>query len=412
MSLLNFGAITDDSGLGQDGTSLDAAFWAVIKAAIEAVTHSTTNPTVDPNAITDEIEVIKALKSGGTWTDLKDALDGVVDFTDGSLITPASIVSMAQLKQSLRGVNIMINDTLHIWHAGPTSAPTGFTLAGAGASIAQCGTGLGDTNRKVGPYSAKVTYGTANAELYRTLIDAAVFGSIDHIKTTKVGGGAWVKASTASQVRLFVGDGQTPGYSDYHTGGGGWEFLTVVHEMSGASTYLDYGMQVKAGTSAYIAGLDFGFGDHVPTFWRPAPKVRGCLFVPFSGAPAVADGVFHYVFQRPALITDIQAFAGTACGGADDFDIDLEKWNGADWTESLFSAPQTILTGAAVAGSVRPDGDYANRCFTGVSGATIDDGALRLNLDVVGGNIADIRLMIRVLQWTNPLEDFLAYNDI
>jgi hypothetical protein len=140
--------------------------------------------------------------------------------------------------------------------------------------------------------------------------------------------------------------------------------------------------------------------------------VYGTLFIPFSGAPETGDGKFHFVFARPALIKDVQGYCVTAPGGADNLTIDIEKWNGSDWTESIFSAPKNLITGANIAGAVQPDGDYANRCFTGVSGTTVTDGTLRLNLDTVGGNIADIRVMIRCLQYRNPLEDFLAVDDI
>lgn len=412
MTLLNFGTIQNDTGLGQDGTSMDAAFWAVIKAAIEAVTHSTTNPTVDAKHIIDEVEAIKNSKAVGSWTSLKDALDGVIDFTTGTLITPASVVSMTQLKQALQGVNLMINDTFLIWHAGDALAPAGWTLAGAGAAVQRCGTGLADTNRKVGKFSARVAYGSATATFYRELIDAAAFGTIDHLKTQKCAFFGWVKADTASQVRLYVTDGASTTYSSYHTGGGAFEALTVEHTISGAGTYLRSGMEVKSGTNAYLSGVDFRLSDHAPTRWSPAPKVYGCLFVPFSGTPSTGDNKFNYVFARPAIIKDVQAWAVTAPGGADVLKIDIDKYETGPAWASIFSAAKNILSTTETTNSVQPDGDYDHRCFTGASGTTITNAGLRLNLDTVGGNVANIRLMIRCLQYTNPLEDFLAYNDI
>lgn len=413
MTLLNFGVIADDTGLGQDGTSTDAAFWALIKAAIEAVTHSATNPTVDANDIIDEVQAIKDAKTVGSWADLKAALDGVIDFTDGSLITPASVVSMDQLTHALQGVNLFINDTDLLWHLGDALPPTGWAIAGAGGTIQRCGTGLGDTNRKVGPFCSRLHYGAGDVHFYRFIIPAAVFAQIDHIKTQLVGGGMWVRATTASQVRFYIFDGSTQTYSDYHTGGGDWEWLKTDHIISGAGTQLYGGVVGSAGADFYVSARDFRLGDHAPSRWSPAPTIRGSLFIPATGVPAVADGAFHYIFARPALIEDIQAFWGTPAGGGGVLDIDIEKDTVGDGTwVSIFSASTTVITDPAVAGSARPDGAYANRCFTGYSGAVPAHALLRLNYDVVDGVASDTRIMIRALQYTNPLEAHLAYDNI
>src|SRR5687768_17178949 len=47
--------INDDTGDGQSGTIGDAAWVAAFKASIETLIHSTTNPTVTPEDIIDEV---------------------------------------------------------------------------------------------------------------------------------------------------------------------------------------------------------------------------------------------------------------------------------------------------------------------------------------------------------------------
>jgi len=51
--------------------------------------------------------------------------------------------------------------------------------------------------------------------------------------------GIWVKTSTASHARLSIYDGSHH-YSSYHTGGGGWEWLEVSHEISSSATNVQF----------------------------------------------------------------------------------------------------------------------------------------------------------------------------
>jgi hypothetical protein len=398
--------ITDDDGTGQTGTILNkAVLETAMEAALDDQLHSTTNPTIQPKDITDEVVTAR-----GNKTSLTARLDGVID-NDGALIPSAGLATTSHLATTLGAVNLIPNDTFLIWPGTSSLAPAYWTLAGS--TIARTGIGLADTKQKVGSYALSLT-GTGT--LTRTMLDAGVWATVDILEGSKLGFGCWVWTTIASHARIQVTDGTDTTSSSWHTGGsgaGGWEWLSGVHTVSAAATKLEVVLDVSAAGTAYFDGVTAILSDEAPPRWIPSPKIRGALFIPASGVPVVADGVFHYVFQRPAIITDVQAYAGTAPGGAFDFDIDIEKYEttGPGW-QSIFTGAQTILTAGAVAGSVQPDGDYHDRCFTGASGATVLDALLRLNYDTIGGATADTRIMIRCLQYTNPLEDFLAYNDL
>jgi hypothetical protein len=394
-------SITDDDGTGQSGTVFNKAnMETAAVAAINNQVHSATNPTVTPD------EVVAAR---GNMTDLEDRLDGVID-ADGVLVPSAQTMSISQVMHTAAAVNFIPDSTFLMWHLGDAAAPTYWTASGS--SVARCGTGLGDTKRKVGPYCAKVS---SAGSIYHYLIDAAQWAGADHFETQKIGFGVWAWTTTASLGRITVTDGDASTNSSWHTsgaGGGGWEWLSGVHTISAAATYLRVELQVSGAGDVYFSGPTALFSDQAAVRWAPSPKMYGSLVIPYAGAPAVADGVFHYVFARPAIVKDVQAFCGTAPGGADVFTIDIEKdTDGAGTQASIFSAAKEIVTAGAIAGSVQPDGTYANRCFTGFSGAVPAHAIIRLNYDVVGGNTEDTRVYIRCLQWLNPLENFVAYND-
>ena len=56
MALLSgWPTLADDTGAGQDGTVLAKARFDEIKASVEDQVHSSTNPTIKPNATIDEV---------------------------------------------------------------------------------------------------------------------------------------------------------------------------------------------------------------------------------------------------------------------------------------------------------------------------------------------------------------------
>ena len=235
-------AMVDDSGTFDNGTQVDKAFIDAAYDQIEDQTHSTTNPTIKPKAITDEVVTAR-----GNLANLNARLAGVID-SNGVLIPSASAVTQAQAGALPQG-NCVLNDTMLIWAAGDAAAPTGYVLAGTGAACARAGTGLADTKRKVGDFCAKLTFGSTALTLEQDVLPTAAFARVDHLKGTDFGYGAWVWANAANQARLYVTDGVVTTYSSYHTGDGTWQWLTVAHPASGSATHLAVGVRVESGAA-------------------------------------------------------------------------------------------------------------------------------------------------------------------
>lgn len=397
-----FPARVDDSGSGRDGTPVDVAFIDAIGDAIDAETLSATNPTVKCSEIQDEVVAAR-----DAYADLDARLD--------DLPTALGISSLATVTQLLGGVgavNLVMNDDLLCWPDGDSSVPEGYTLTGAAATIARCGTGLGDTTRKIGDYCAKVTRSGTDVNFARIAIQGAAFTRADFVKGLYYAAGAWVKCSTPNVARIFVSDNAGTTYSSYHTGGVSWEWLAVTRQVNVAGTALISGMQTgNADTSAYISGLTSMLLDSSQTLTRyiPAPVVYGAFHFSVAGAVAGATNVHGYEPARAGIVKDVQLFIKTAPTGQA-LVVDVNTYDGASQT-SMFSTKPQIADGA-YRGGAQPDGTYARRCLRGTSGATLyAGGELTFDVDQVGSGVAgsDLRVEVRTLQYTSPLERFQTY---
>ena len=118
--------------------------------------------------------------------------------------------------------NMVKNSSFEYWSAGTSSAPDGWTLAGAGASIARNGATI-----KAGTYSAAVTRGGADTTLTQNIAAISPNFSLNYFDGRAITFSAWVSASVSSTTRLGIADGVGTTNSSYHTGGGGFEYLTV-----------------------------------------------------------------------------------------------------------------------------------------------------------------------------------------
>lgn len=137
------------------------------------------------------------------------------------------------------------NGDMEDWTSGIASAPDSWTLSGAGASVARESTII-----KAGTYSAKLTRSAADCYLYQS-VHATLGINYWRGKTLKVG--VWVYATVADRARLLVDDGVDTTDSDYHSGGSGWEYLSVVHTVDSSATELTLQLQINDGdTSAYF----------------------------------------------------------------------------------------------------------------------------------------------------------------
>jgi len=135
------------------------------------------------------------------------------------------------------------------WDAGASAAPTGFVLAGAGASVAR------DSDyEKHGTYSAAVTRSGAETTLYIDFPDYADY------KGKKMTLACWVRATVADRARIAIDDGVDDSESSYHTGVAGdgtyYQLLTVTRDISPSATQIRCECQVNTGnTTAWFDSL-------------------------------------------------------------------------------------------------------------------------------------------------------------
>ncbi len=312
--------------------------------------------------------------------------------------------NFAALEKAIGGVNLVGDSTFLIWADGDSSAPTLWTAAGTGVAVARAGTGLGDTSRKVGKFSAKITAGAATATFYQELLDSTNYD--DGFDGLIFSGGAFVKCSDLNAVRLYFYDGATTTYSSYHSGGGSFEWLTFAHTVSASATLLRAGLEIGSSKVAYASAVTVLFGEVPPKYPHPSMSAYGTLFFPFVGVQTTGTQKQSFVPARPLLIKDVQLFIKTAPTGAA-LIVDVNRGT----SNSMFSTrPQIAASGTA--GVAQPDGTYQYRCIKGVSSGTVNtDSYVTIDIDQVGSTVAgsDLSIQIRALQFMKPLEVFLTY---
>lgn len=336
----------------------------------------------------------------------------------------ANTADVEDLKSVVGSVNLIADPTFLIWAAGDAAAPSHWGLGTTAATVARCGTGLGDTTRKVGAFCAKLTAGaTGSEQLRQNLLGTASYD--DFLDGQTVSMGAWVYCTASSSARIFVDDGSGATYSSYATGSTSWQWLTVTRTLGTTGTYLRIGAEAIASASLYLSGPTAVLGDEPPSRYQPAPVVYGTLYFPFVGTVTAKAGAAMFLVSRPTLVKDVQLRLGTAAlgsttsTGAYYTSVDVNTYS-TDWL-SMFSgstAQPRILSdtgGTAVVANAQPDGTYARRCLDGSTAASrnhmkvdIDSGGASSS----GGAATDLYVMVRCLQFARPLENMLAYNDI
>ena len=403
MTEVAFPTFSNDSGDLQSGTIINEDWLQDVEDAINAIVHSSTNPTVTPEDIIDE--VVTARGSIGT-------LDGRLDVehnNDGTHNLPATFATRTILQNVLGGTNMVADSTMVVWAAGDSAAPSYYTLSGTGAAVARAGDGLADTNRKVGPYCAKVTYGSAVAYLSQTLVGTTEWGVLDNLEGFEVSLGCWVKGSAAGVAFIRVDDGSgSPSDSDDNTSTA-WEWLSVNHTIASTATELTVRMAVESG-SAHFSGLTailINDTVHLVPGWLPSEAEAFTIVWSFDGTPAIGDHQREFSCQVPFIIKDVQCISKTAGSGA--FTIDIEAGNGTSWN-SIFSGAKTIVTSAKY-GSVQPDGTYRYRCLKNSDNTTVTDALLRLNLDAINAIVNPV-ILVRCVKFLRPFQDNLDYNQV
>lgn len=407
----NSPVVTNDSGTGRDGTPADEAWYEALLDAIDLEVKATTNPTIKPKTITDEVVAAR-----GSKADLDTRLDVSIN-DDGTLKTSGVLANYATTTQLLGGIggtNLITNDDFLLWPSGDASVTDGDVLAGTGVAIARTGTALGDTNRKIGDFAALVTRGTTDATLTRTPLSGTAFTRSNWIIGLYAAGGAWVKCSTVNAARLAVYDGVGYTYSSYHTGGGTWEWLAVTRAVNVAADRLALICQVNnSAVAAYFSGRTLMLIDSDLSLPRyvPCPVIYGTFHFAVSGVVAGATNIARVTPSRSGIVKDVQLHAKTAPTGQA-LIVDINTWDGANLTTMCATKPQ--IGDGLYFGAVQPDGTYAQRCFSGWSGAIASrptGGQLTVDVDQVGSGAAgsDLTIEVRAMQYQSALERFQTY---
>ena len=404
MSNITPPAYVDDSGTGRDGTVVDVAFLDAWESTINDQVASATNPTIKPKDTIDEVVTAR-----GSKVSLDTRLDVSLN-EDGTLKSQPGYATVTQLLGGIGGVNLVQNDDFLLWAAGDAAAPTGYVLAGVGAAVARIGTGLGDTDRKIGDFACKLTRAAADLTLTRTVLDTAAFTRANFLKARYAAGGAWVLSSTANAARVAVYDGVGYTYSAYHTGGGTWEWLPVTRTINAAATRLDIIPEVKNGAGAVgkFSGLTLVIIDSNLSLPHEllCPVQVGTMHFSVAGAVAIASNIHGYEPGRPAIVKDVQLFIKTAPTGQA-LKVDINSWDGAAYTSMFATVPQ--IADGAFRGGAQPDTTYARRCLVAQSGAALAvGGELSFDVDQVGSGAAgsDLRVEVRAMEYQSPLERF------
>lgn len=184
-----------------------------------------------------------------------------LDYTNaGAGMNPVDIM-LDLLNNQLMLSGIPIKGDFEEWTDGVALAPDDWTAGGTGIAVARESTIV-----KSGAYSMKLTNQASNEGYLLSDTTSNPQYDLDELEEKEVTYGMWVYTSTASRVRLRLGDEVgTFAYtdSDYHTGGGDWEWLTVTRTLRAGITDIALRVQIETGTSivAYADGGVLKYGD-------------------------------------------------------------------------------------------------------------------------------------------------------
>lgn len=193
----------------------------------------------------------------------RDAVNGVAGLdASKEVINDVPVSKLVDMnEQSFE--NLVDNGDFELWPAGGSAAPGGWNLAGAGAAVA-----LEATEIKAGLYSAKITYGSAASFLQNDNFNDVAF--VNSLKGRTVTFACWAKTSTSNAVRVIIVDDSSTVSTSQHTGGGGWELLTVTKTIDAGTATLTIKARIEAAGFVYFDNLIMVEGSICPAF-SPKP---------------------------------------------------------------------------------------------------------------------------------------------
>ncbi len=122
--------------------------------------------------------------------------------------------------------------------------PTGWTLEGAGATFSRS-----TTQVKIGTYSGKLIRSGTDCDIYEDLASPTTY------RNKKVTLGAWIYATVANSVALYIEDDDGYSFTSYHSATPGWEWFTNTKTISGTATFVRCRLAIfDNDTTAYFDG--------------------------------------------------------------------------------------------------------------------------------------------------------------
>lgn len=321
------------------------------------------------SALAGLMVLVAGLAGAQTWDRTKPA-------TGSPLVSAEVRGNFQALDNSTGQVNLIEDPTFQLWPSGTSSAPYGWTLAGTGAAVAQ-ETG-GPNLNGLGPYAAKVTYGSAAATLSRDVLSTSTMLTYFRGKTISVGIG--VKTSTASQTRVEIADGVGSSYSSYHTGGGAYEWLTATRTLDATATKMTVSWRVETSGSAYAQGVTVILGPIPPQIFAAKRNVFGEREILALPMGLTSDRLTAYALAGP-LYRNATTYTVTGTTKSD---------SGWSWTIPA----NTLATGRALRITIL--GDFSGTQST--TSATFDFVFGGTTLAIVGWNN----------EWANASSAFVA----
>ncbi len=189
--------------------------------------------------------------------------------------------------------NLVYNGSMEAWSAGTSVAPDGWTLTGAGATIAREATTI-----KHGTYSAAITRSGADAFLTQgSLFNEA---GLVYLKGRTVTFSAWVWASVANVTRLSMSAGTLAAQSIFHSGNSTWQLLSVTLSIPANATGFAPIVEVTTtNTTVYVDAVTLAYGGvAIPYDARPIEAANAVGGTGSAGAgnqyvSAVINGVTY-----------------------------------------------------------------------------------------------------------------------
>ena len=142
--------------------------------------------------------------------------------------------------------NLLLNSGFKLWTSGTSVAPDGWTLTGSG-SIAREG-----TIKLIGSYSSKITSDADGNYLEQEM---HTIRGVNYWKGRTVTLSCWVYAADASNAKITIADGVGSTSSAFHTGGSGWELLSVTRVIDASASKVELQLNCDGNTKiAYFDG--------------------------------------------------------------------------------------------------------------------------------------------------------------